>query len=271
MRPSGQAFPTNSAACIPPGGQSPWIEIPAASLGNACANRLTLTYPGNLPQVDVPVTLVLASRPDEAAVAARRSFDIGPSQPTVTLLVHRWLKDAAARTFTELADETQRLARERLVKPVYGKRPEKFPCLTTLAIDRTIYPKVWFRPWTLANVIRQLDAHYPAYLAKPLYTINMTSDAFMNTGSMTAHGVDLLHSIRLAGRAHRPVPRPAARADPRRDSGRGGCGRWRAGEVQGAVHRRTEHHVGRRRGDRRLGARRRHVDRHGRGRQPRRV
>ena len=355
IRPDGQPFPSDGDGRITPGGHSPWIEIPTASLGNEWSNRLTLKYPNNLPLVDIPVTLVIASRPDAEAVAVRKSFVIGPSQPTVTLLVHRRLQGEVARTFTELAEETQRLARERLAEPAFGRRPVKFPCITTLGLDREVYPGVWetelqtlsmlgmngiwfkygtdleragfihnevqaflngpleqwgwfptngqaeawvkavaarideagswnnvgaihtieeigapplstfiretprdklawgakrhapafyrerfidylkeqdvtprqlgkggwddvrivdrdeceaephlfyhsarFRTWTLANVIRQLDAHYPRYFAKPLFSINMTSDAFMNTGSMTAHGVDLLHSIRLA-------------------------------------------------------------------------
>ena len=355
IRPDGQPFQNHGDACIPPGGQTPWIEIPAASLGREWENRVTLKYPGALPRSDVPVTLVIASRPDAEAASARKSFEIGPSQTTVTVLFHRRLQGEVARTFTEFADETQRLARERLAEPVFGRRPVKFPCLTTLGLDRAVYPRVWetemqtltmlgmngiwfkygadleragfvhnevqaflngtleewgwfptngqaeawvkaaaarideadswgnvgalhtieeigapplatfimetpreklvwgakrhspafyrerfidylkeqgltprqldksgwedirivdrdecetepflfyhsarFRTWTLSNVIRQLDEHYPRYFAKPLYTINMTSDAFMGTGSMTAHGVDLLHSIRLA-------------------------------------------------------------------------
>lgn len=352
---AGTSFQPTGETCLQPGSYSPWIEIPKNVLGGGWANRLTLKYPQTLLQTNITVSLAIASRPDPKAIVANKTFTIGVSQPTTTLLLNRWLQGEAARSYTELADETHQLANERLKEPVFGKPPEKFPCLTTMGLDRTLYPEVsktelstlkmlgmnglwvqfgpdlqqagfvhnevaaflngtleawgWFptngqaeawvkanaarvdqanawgnvgalhtieeigtpplstfiretpkeklpwgatrhslafyrerfidylkeqkitpqqlgktdweqirivdrdeadtepflfyhsarfRTWTLANIIRDLDRYYPKYLKKPLYTINMTSDAFMGTGSMTAHGVDLLHSIRLA-------------------------------------------------------------------------
>ncbi|MCX7705112.1 MAG: beta-galactosidase trimerization domain-containing protein [bacterium] len=138
-----KSMPSGTSQFIQPGGYSKWTEIASESLGNEWTNRIILSYPSNLPPVDSKITVEIASHPSEQGIVKKIPAIIGPRQPKIGLVIERNLEGEVAKTFLDNAEETHKKAKERCSEPVFGKRPEKFPCMTTLAIRKDEYPDVW--------------------------------------------------------------------------------------------------------------------------------
>lgn len=135
--------PSGTTQFIQPDGYSSWIEIPSETLGNGWTNKVIISYPSMFPPVDNKITVEIASHPSQQGVVKKISGVIGPSQPKFGLVIERNLKDEIAKTFLEIAEETHEKAKQRCQQPVYGKRPERFPCMTTLGLQVNDFPSVW--------------------------------------------------------------------------------------------------------------------------------
>lgn len=143
--PATEHIPSGSGQYIQPGDSSPWIEL-TPYLAEGWKNRVNLSLQPRLNSLETNVRVQIATRPGNAYIVKTMPVPFTPERRLFTLMLNRDLEEGTAKSFFDMAKETNKKAQQELAKHVvHGKRPEKFPCFTPLQVDKREYPDAWDR------------------------------------------------------------------------------------------------------------------------------